>query len=65
MTSIQTTTYYGWLAQLARASALQAGGHRFESYITHHKLWINEKAYNLSYVLFLFKYFIGFWLHSL
>ncbi len=28
--------YNGWLAQLVRASALQAGGHKFESYITHH-----------------------------
>ena len=27
---------YGWLAQLVRAPALQAGGHKFESYITHH-----------------------------
>ena len=27
---------YGELAQLVRASALQAGGHRFESYIPHH-----------------------------
>ena len=27
---------YGRLAQLVRASALQAGGHRFESYIAHH-----------------------------
>ena len=26
----------GRLAQLVRASALQAGGHRFESYIAHH-----------------------------
>ena len=27
---------YGRLAQLVRAPALQAGGHRFESYIAHH-----------------------------
>ena len=27
---------YGRLAQLVRASALQAEGHRFESYIAHH-----------------------------
>ena len=26
----------GRLAQLVRASALQAGGHKFESYIVHH-----------------------------
>ena len=26
----------GRLAQLVRAPALQAGGHRFESYIAHH-----------------------------
>ncbi len=29
-------TTYGRLAQLARALALQARGHRFESYIAHH-----------------------------
>ena len=28
--------YFGRLAQLVRAPALQAGGHRFESYIAHH-----------------------------
>ena len=28
----------GRLAQLVRAPALQAGGHRFESYIAHHYL---------------------------
>ena len=46
----QATTYssyrwvynYGWLAQLVRASALQAGGHWFESNITHHKLIIKK-----------------------
>ena len=27
---------YGCLAQLVRAPALQAGGHRFESYSVHH-----------------------------
>ena len=27
---------FGRLAQLVRAPALQAGGHRFESYIAHH-----------------------------
>ena len=29
------TLYYGGLAQLARAPALQAGGQRFESVILH------------------------------
>ncbi len=29
---------FGSLAQLARASALQAEGHRFESYNSHQKL---------------------------
>ena len=29
-------SYNGGLAQLVRASALQAGGHRFESCILHH-----------------------------
>ena len=28
--------FFGRLAQLVRASALQAEGHRFESYIAHH-----------------------------
>lgn len=28
--------FSGRLAQLVRAPALQAGGHRFESYIAHH-----------------------------
>ena len=28
--------YFGRLAQLVRAPALQAGGHWFESYIAHH-----------------------------
>ena len=27
---------YGGIAQLVRAPALQAGGHRFESYCPHH-----------------------------
>ncbi len=27
---------YAGLAQLVRAPALQAGGHRFESYVLHH-----------------------------
>ena len=31
--------YDGRLAQLVRASALQAGGHRFESYIAHHYIF--------------------------
>ena len=29
----------GRLAQLVRAPALQAGGHRFESYIAHHLMF--------------------------
>ena len=32
----QQEKYYGRLAQLVRAPALQAGGHRFESYSVHH-----------------------------
>ena len=32
---------FGRLAQLVRAPALQAGGHRFESYIAHHFLCRN------------------------
>ena len=34
--------YFGRLAQLVRAPALQAGGHRFESYIAHHKFCRNS-----------------------
>ena len=30
------THFYGGLAQLARAPALHAGGHRFDSDILHH-----------------------------
>ena len=35
---------YGRLAQLVRAPALQAGGHRFESYIAHHLLFCRNGA---------------------
>ena len=34
----------GRLAQLVRAPALQAGGHRFESYIAHHIFVYAEMA---------------------
>ena len=34
----------GRLAQLVRAPALQAGGHRFESYIAHHLYMFAEIA---------------------
>ena len=33
---MSVSTTFGRLAQLVRAPALQAGGHRFESYIAHH-----------------------------
>ena len=33
---ISSQLIYGRLAQLVRAPALQAGGHRFESYSAHH-----------------------------
>ena len=33
------TDAIGRLAQLVRALALQARGHRFESYIAHHYCW--------------------------
>lgn len=36
------STGYGRLAQLVRAPALQAGGHRFESYIAHHNAEIAQ-----------------------
>ena len=35
---------FGRLAQLVRALALQARGHRFESYIAHHLLFVAEIA---------------------
>ena len=34
--SCTSALFYGGLAQLARAPALQAGGQRFESVILHH-----------------------------
>ena len=34
----RATYLYGRLAQLVRAPALHAGGHRFESYTAHHLL---------------------------
>ena len=36
------STEFGRLAQLVRAPALQAGGHRFESYIAHHFMCRNS-----------------------
>ena len=36
MVYLITSTIFGRLAQLVRALALQARGHRFESYILHH-----------------------------
>ena len=36
MVYLVTSSVNGRLAQLVRAPALQAGGHRFESYIAHH-----------------------------
>lgn len=38
----------GRLAQLARASVLQTGGHRFESYTAHHRLppWALQRCIN-------------------
>ena len=42
---IYVLTYmFGRLAQLARAPALQAGGHRFESYSVHHLLCRNSST---------------------
>ena len=39
---------YGRLAQLVRAPALQAGGHRFESYIAHHYAGIAQLVEQLT-----------------
>ena len=38
----------GRLAQLVRASALQAGGHRFESYSVHHVAEIAQLVEQLT-----------------
>ena len=39
--------HYGGLAQLARASALHAEGHRFDSDILHNMpVWRNDSVYN-------------------
>ena len=38
------STGFGRLAQLVRASALQAGGREFESLIAHHNLLVAEIA---------------------
>ena len=40
--------YFGRLAQLVRAPALQAGGHRFESYIAHHNAEIAQLVEQLT-----------------
>ena len=39
-----STDSHGGLAQLARAPALQAGGHRFESDILHWEIWYSEES---------------------
>ena len=36
---------YAGLAQLVRASALQAGGRRFESVTPHHMRFLAERSY--------------------
>ena len=41
---VMSLFFFGGLAQLVRAPALQAGGHRFESYILHHILICAEIA---------------------
>ena len=43
----QQEKYYGRLAQLVRASALQAGGREFESLIAHHYLYISAEIAQL------------------
>ena len=42
------STEFGRLAQLVRAPALQAGGHRFESYIAHHFAGIAQLVEQLT-----------------
>ncbi len=41
---MSVSTTFGRLAQLVRAPALQAGGHRFESYIAHHLFCRNSST---------------------
>ena len=41
---------YGGVAQLARAPALQAGGHRFDSDILHHFLYL-QTAFSYAKLL--------------
>ena len=42
--NVEINKLFGLLAQLVRAPALQAGGRRFNSYITHHLL----ELYNIK-----------------
>ena len=42
-----TTIINGGLAQLARALALQARGHRFDSDILHHVVAIQQKFFDM------------------
>ncbi len=49
MVSLKTSSeFIGRLAQLVRAPALQAGGHRFESYIAHHYAGIAQLVEQLT-----------------
>ena len=45
---IKYVQIFGRLAQLVRAPALQAGGHRFESYIAHHYAGIAQLVEQLT-----------------
>ena len=45
--SLPGTTSYGGLAQLARALALQARGHRFDSDILHYPLKDEEEIFDM------------------
>ncbi len=42
-----TTKIIGGLAQLARALALQARGHRFDSDILHHAVLVQQKFFDM------------------
>lgn len=49
--TVQTLHYFGGLAQLARALALHARGHRFESDILHnYRSLINNKIMEILYI---------------
>ena len=49
--NLDRATIYAGLAQLVRAPALQAGGHRFESYVLHHFFVLKTCNQVLKYII--------------